>query len=71
LYVFIITALLLGYVFLAILSLLNVAKDLWEKPFSPMPAYWDSEDDQDDDFLEASRPARTAARDILLQREYS
>jgi hypothetical protein len=42
-YVFIIATMLVGYVLLAILGLLHVAKDLLARPVSPVPSYSESE----------------------------
>lgn len=66
-YVFMITTILLGYVFLAVLGLFYVAKDLLARPFSPVPSYAETEEDQDDDLPEASHPTRSAsdARDQM------
>ena len=66
-YVFMITTILLGYVFLAILGLLHVAKDLLAKPFSPVPSHAEKGEDQEDDLPESGHPIRSAsdARDQM------
>jgi hypothetical protein len=57
-YVFIIATLLLGYVLLAIVGLLHVAKDLLGRPWSPVP----SEQDLDEELPQPCQP---------VHREYS
>jgi hypothetical protein len=71
LFIFIIATLLLGYVLLAIIALLHVAKDLLARAFSPVPSYSESEQDLDADLPEASQATHIASRDTLLEGEYS
>jgi hypothetical protein len=40
---------LLGYVLLAIIGLVHVAKDLLARPLLPVPSYLEAEENQDDD----------------------
>jgi hypothetical protein len=69
--VFVITTLLLGIPFLAIVGLLHVAKDLWARPLSPVPSYSETLKALDDKLPEEGQPARAASRDIPLEREYT
>jgi hypothetical protein len=68
-YVFVAT-MLLGYVLLAILGLLQLAKDLLARPFSPVPSNAETEEDQEDDLAETNDPTRSAL-DARDQRGFS